>query len=100
MMPQTRGATVSSLFRNALHQDFGTWPLAYIPYGGADFGELRAVAEAIGDGDDTAYYEVWTAAGGRLKAEADTAVAKGHARSARALYLRASVFYATSYHPL
>ena len=32
------------LFRNELHEDFGSWPLAYIPYGGADFGEVRAVA--------------------------------------------------------
>jgi hypothetical protein len=83
---------MASLFRNALHQDFGTWPLGYIPYGGADFGEVRAVAEAIGDGDDAAYYDAWNAAADRLKAEAD---AKGHAASARALYLRASAFYAT-----
>jgi hypothetical protein len=92
---QTRGTTMASLFRNALHQDFGTWPLGYIPYGGADFGEVRAVAEAIGDGDDAAYYDAWNAAADRLKAEADTAIAKGHAASARALYLRASAFYAT-----
>jgi hypothetical protein len=91
---------VVSLFRNELHQDFGTWPLAYIPYGGADFGEVRAVAEAIGDGNDAAYYDAWNAAGDRLKAEADTAIAKGHAASARALYLRASAFFATSFHPL
>lgn len=91
---------MASLFRNALHQDFGTWPLAYIPYGGADFGEVRAVAEAIGDGDDAAYYDAWNAAADRLKAAADTAIAKGHAASARALYLRASAFYATSFHPL
>src|ERR1700721_2437845 len=25
----------------------GTWPLAYIPYGGAEFGEMSAVAKAI-----------------------------------------------------
>ena len=91
---------MASIFTNELHQDFGTWPLAYIPYGGADFGEIRAVAEAIGDGDDAAYYDAWNAAGDRLKAEADTALDKGHTASARALYLRASAFYATSFHPL
>ena len=69
-------------------------------YGGADFGEVRAVAEAIGDGDDTAYYDAWNAAGDRLKADAGTAITKGHVASARALYLRASAFYATSFHPL
>ena len=88
------------LFKNELHEDFGTWPLAYIPYGGADFGELRAVAEAVGDGDDNAYYEAWHAAADRLKAEAEAALAKGHIISARELYLRASAFYATSFHPI
>ncbi len=88
------------LFKNELHEDFGTWPIAYIPYGGADFGEVRAVAEAIGDGDDAAYYDAWNAAGDRLKAEADMAISRGHTGSARALYLRASAFYTTSFHPL
>lgn len=88
------------LFKNEFHEDFGTWPLAYIPYGGADFGEVRAVAEAVGDGDDGAYYEAWVAAGDRLKAEGDAALGKGHDASARESFLRASAFYATSFHPL
>ncbi|MFT3733025.1 MAG: alpha/beta fold hydrolase [Hyphomicrobium sp.] len=88
------------LFRNELHEDFGTWPIAYIPYGGADFGEIRAVAAAIGDGDDGAYYDAWIAAADRLSAEADAARAKDHIASARALYLKASVFYITSFHPI
>ncbi|WP_454914907.1 alpha/beta hydrolase family protein [Xanthobacter sediminis] len=88
------------LFKNELHAEFGTWPLGYIPYGGADFGEIRAVAEAIGDGDDGAYYDAWIAAADRLSAEGDTALAKGHTGSARELYLRASAYYGTSFHPL
>lgn len=91
---------MSMLFRNALHEDFGSWPIAYISYGGADFGEIRAVAEAVGDGDDAAFHAAWIAAGDRLKGEAETALSRGHKGSARELYLRASVFYATSYHPL
>lgn len=91
---------MSMLFKNELHEDFGTWPLAYIPYGGADFGEVRAVAEAIGDGDDTAFHEAWISAADRLKGEAEAALAGGHSVSARELYLRASAFYAASYHPL
>ena len=91
---------MNSLFRDAMHQEFGAWPIAWIPFGGADFGEIRAVAEAIGDGDDGAYYDAWNAAGDRLKSEADATLAKGHTASARALYLRASAFYATSFHPL
>jgi pimeloyl-ACP methyl ester carboxylesterase len=88
------------VFRNELHEDFGTWPIAYIPYGGADFGEIRAVAKVVGEGDDGAYYGAWNAAGDRLTAEAEAALAKGHVASARALYLRASAFHATSFHPL
>src|SRR4051794_15332167 len=91
---------MNMLFRNELHEDFGSWPIAYIPYGGADFGEIRAVAEAVGDGDDGAFYEAWVAVGDRLKGEAEAALSAGYKVSARELYLRASVFYAASYHPL
>lgn len=89
-----------SLFRSELHNDFGTWPIAYIPYGGADFGEIEAIAEIIGDGDDGAYYDAWTAAAGRLSAEADAALANGHVASARAFYLKASAFYGAAFHPI
>ncbi len=91
---------MTTLFHDELHQEFGTWPVAYIPYGGADFGEIEAVAEAIGDGDDGAYYDAWTAAGDRLRKEADAALARGRTASARALYLRASAFYGASFHPI
>ncbi|NUB13804.1 alpha/beta fold hydrolase [Azospirillum brasilense] len=91
---------MTTLFHDALHEDFGTWPIAYIPYGGAEFGEIKAVAEAIGDGDDGAYYDAWTAAGDRLGHEADIALSKGHKATARALYLRASAFHNASFHPL
>jgi hypothetical protein len=91
---------MSVLFKDELLDEFGTWPLAYIPYGGADFGEIQAVALAIGEGDDAAYYEAWTAAAGRLAEEAISALAKGHRHSARELFLRASAFYAASFHPL
>jgi alpha-beta hydrolase superfamily lysophospholipase len=88
------------LFNRELHEDFGTWPLAYIPFGGADFGEIRAVATAVGDGDDGSYFDAWNAAGDRMAADAEATLARGHEASARELFLRASVFYATSYHPI
>ncbi len=91
---------MKAVFENELHETFGTWPLGYIPYGGADYGEIRAVAEAVGDRDDSAYHEAWIAAAARLRAEADAALARGRVSSARELYLRASAFYATSFHPL
>ncbi|MFT3988945.1 alpha/beta hydrolase family protein [Aestuariivirga sp.] len=94
------GRTMGQLFQDELYNDFGIWPLGYIPAGGADYGEVQAVADTIGKGDDAAYFNSWTGAAERLFAEAETALAKGHRGSARDLYLRASVFYGASYHPL
>ena len=91
---------VGRLFENDVHEDFGTWPLGYIPYGGADFGEVRAVAEVVGSGDDGVFYRAWVSAADRLKDEADKSLAKSYRASARELYLRASVFYCASYRPL
>ncbi|MGQ3300558.1 alpha/beta hydrolase family protein [Reyranella sp.] len=88
------------LFGDELHQDFGSWPLAYIPYGGPDFGTIAAVAEAVGDGDDTAFHAAWLAAGDRLAAEARDALVREHRVSARESFLQASVAYCASYHPL
>ncbi|MCW5893122.1 MAG: alpha/beta fold hydrolase [bacterium] len=88
------------LFASAFHDEFGTWPLAYVPYGGADVGEIAAVAKAVGDGDDAAFHGAWVAAGDRLAAEATERLAAGRGASARELWLRASCHYMTSLHPL
>lgn len=64
------GKAVAVLFRNELHNDF-VWALGYIPFGGADFGKIQAVAEVIADGDGGAFHDAWVTAGGRLKTEAD-----------------------------
>ncbi len=91
---------MAQIFKDPLHDRLGTWPLAYIPYGGADYGEILSIAEAVGDGDDTAFYATWTRAANRIGAEADAALAKGHRASARELLLRAACFYGKAYHPL
>jgi predicted alpha/beta-fold hydrolase len=88
------------LFEDDFLDDFGTWPLAYIPYGGPDFGELFAVARTVGRGDADAYYAAWIAAGDRTLVSAEAASKAGHRESAGELYLRASALYAASYHPL
>jgi len=80
---------MAELFINKLHDAFGSWPIAYIPYGGADFGEIQAVATAVGDGDDSAFYDAWIAAADRMAGEADSALARHHKDSARDLLLRA-----------
>lgn len=88
------------LFDNELFDGFGCWPLAYIPYGGADAGEVVAVAKAVGAGGAAAYYQAWMDAGDRQARQAEAALARGAWHSARALFLKASCSYATSYHPL
>jgi predicted alpha/beta-fold hydrolase len=87
-----------TIFKDPLHDQLGTWPIAYIPYGGADFGEIESVAAAVGDGDDDAFYLAWTQAADRLHSEALSAQLSGHEASARALYLKAACFYGKSYH--
>ncbi|MGX1099326.1 alpha/beta hydrolase family protein [Amorphus sp. MBR-141] len=88
------------LFRDDLHDEFGTWPLGYIPTGGADYGEVRAVAAAVGDGDDAAFCDAWCAAADRLAAEAAENEAAGRRASARDGWLRAACFYGAAYHPI
>lgn len=87
-------------FRDPMHDEFGTWPVAYIPYGGADLGEILAVGQVVGHGDDSDFYNAWTAAGERLAEEATQCQRRRLRSSARELFLRASAFYATSYRPL
>jgi hypothetical protein len=88
------------IFQDDLHDQFGTWPVAYIPYGGADFGEVSAIANQVGDGDDAAFHEAWIGYASRLSEQAEEALQRSHVQSARDLFLRASAFYAASYHPL
>jgi len=87
-------------FENALHDDFGCWPLGYTGTGGIDVGLIAAIGRAVGNGDDAAYLAAWTAAGDRLAAEAEAAIAAGRRHEASALFLQASCCYVTSYHPL
>ena len=88
------------IFKDQLHDEFGTLPLAYIPYGGADFGEVAAVGLAVGDGDDSAFYDAWVGAAKRLAGEAQTLADRGRRASARELFFRACCFYGVSYRPL
>jgi hypothetical protein len=88
------------VFENPLHEEFGSWALGFAPYGGADVGEVAAIASAVGDGDDDAFYDAWRAAADRLASEAKDAEAAGRATSAREYYLHAACFYAVAYHPI
>jgi len=67
--------------------------LAYIPYGGADIGEVTSTASRIPDGDENAWYSEWRALAERIHADGDRSAAEGHLVSARESYLRASNYY-------
>src|SRR5271166_4269138 len=64
------------LLKDPLHDQFACWALGYAPYGGADAGEVVAIARVIADGDDSAYYDAWTAAADRLVEEGDACLGK------------------------
>src|ERR1700761_5207472 len=91
---------MNPIFDDALHNQLGTWPIAYIPYGGADFGEILRVARATGSGDDSAFHAAWTHAADTMMREGEAAEAAGHRVSASEWYLRAAVFYGKAFHPL
>ena len=88
------------LLKDPLHDGFASWALGYAPYGGADPGEVVAIARAIGDGDDSAYHDAWTVAADHLIEEANACLSKGQRHSAREFYLHAASFYSFSYRPL
>lgn len=91
---------MASIFKDVLHEQLGTWPLAYIPYGAADYGEILSIARTVGDGDDGVFHATWTDAANRLMEEGADAEAKGHRATASEVFLKAACFYAKSYHPL
>lgn len=91
---------MASIFKDVLHEQLGTWPVAYIPYGAADYGEILSIAGTVGDGDDAAFHAAWTGAADRLMAEGSEAQSKGHRATASEVFLKAACFYAKAYHPL
>jgi Prolyl oligopeptidase family len=68
--------------------------LGGVAYGGGDVGEMFATAGRILDGDADSWCGEWTATAQRTEAAAKASAAGGHPVSARAAYLRASVYYA------
>lgn len=91
---------MAAIFSDVLHDRLGTWPLAYIPYGAADYGEILSIAGEVGGGDDASFHDAWTAAADRAMDEARAAETRKHFASARDMFLKASCFYGKAYHPL
>jgi hypothetical protein len=88
------------LYADPLHDEFARWALGFIPGGGADLGEVLAIAEQHQDPDDDEFFEIWSAAARRHCDDAEAAAARGHHASARAHYLRAACLFTVAYHPL
>ncbi|MFT0544966.1 alpha/beta hydrolase family protein [Allopusillimonas ginsengisoli] len=79
---------------------FESWlqrPLLNIPDGGAEIGEILAVARRIPEGDRQAWYQAWTDMADSLFDQAEQCQRYGHLVSARQLYLRAFTYYRNSY---
>jgi hypothetical protein len=68
--------------------------LGGVAYGCGDVGEMLATANRILDGDADSWCREWTTTARRIETTADASAAGGHPVSARAAYLRASVYYA------
>jgi pimeloyl-ACP methyl ester carboxylesterase len=88
------------LSKDPLLEEFGNLALGFVPYGGADVGQVQALTEQVGDGDGDAFYDNWRAAGDRFVERAKEAESKGHTQSARDYYLRAASHYLIAYHPI
>lgn len=70
--------------------------LSYIPYDGADFGEVINAATSVPVGDLASWHATWLALATRTEDIARRARNRGHDESARTAYLRASNYYRTA----
>ena len=50
-----------ALFADPLHDEFTEMMLGMAPYGGADLGEVEAMAKQVKDGDDGSFFEACAA---------------------------------------
>ena len=69
-------------------------------YGGADYGEVQAIATQVADGDDDSFFDAWHAFAQRRIEEGDRAAAAGHSETASDCYGRAALMLGLAYHVL
>jgi pimeloyl-ACP methyl ester carboxylesterase len=95
------GQVMPLLSTNPFWEQFATRTMFMATYGGADFGECIGTMGRIGDdGDAVAWLREWTATAERVAGAAWSSEEAGHLVSARQGYLRAALYYRTSYQPL
>ena len=88
------------LFADEVHEEFSMWLLGFAPYGGADYGEVQALAAQVQAGDDGSFFDGCHALAVRRIDEGDRAVAAGKIATARDCYLRGAAMLGIGYHPL
>ena len=70
--------------------------MGYSSTGAADIGECLSTASRIKNGDNESWYSEWLKTAKRLEKMADDFLAKGHKKSAKEAYFRASNYYRTA----
>ena len=94
------GRSTMAIFTDPLHDEFTEMMLGMAPYGGADLGEVVAMAKQVKDGDDGSFFEVCAATAKARIAEGDAAAEADHLQTAYDCYLRAALFLGIGYHPI
>jgi len=69
------------------------WAMSLIPSGMGDLGECLDTASRIKDGDYESWYREWNSTAERMRGNAETSLARGHAISAGEALLRAAAYY-------
>jgi pimeloyl-ACP methyl ester carboxylesterase len=70
--------------------------MGQVAFGAAEIGECLATARRISDGDYDGWHDAWLATAERVRREAESALAAGHAVTARDTFLRAANYFRTS----
>lgn len=87
-------------FDDPLFQMFAARTLGLVSRGGAETGEVAAIAEHVKPGDSDSWYNAWVATASRVAAEAEESRSRGHPRSAAEAFWRATTYFRASYQPL
>src|SRR4029079_3276633 len=88
------------ILTDPIHDAFTEMMLGMAPYGGADLGEVEAMAKQVKDGDDGSFFEACAATAKARIAEGDAAAEADHLQTAYDCYLRAARFLGIGYHPI
>lgn len=91
---------MKQLFDYPLFQLFTERALMTMTRGGAEYGEVAAIAGQIEPGDVDSWHEAWTGYAAKLIDWAEDSHTRGHQVSAREAYLRATTYLRVSYTPL